>query len=173
MSADWTGSGRLQCYGVVDTDVSTPAGGNYLERGNLRCTLEEWVYETGRGPEAMFFKPVTGGEFEVWAVSRDSFQSFTQKIFEFNITSGTTIRPIFPMLNATETSGTRTTTWELATACPTRDSMAVDTAIVLERLPATAARESARVLYLATNLVIIKQYRQPSPSCHCCVQIKN
>merc|ERR1712156_863782 len=121
VSADWTGSGRLQCYGVVDTDVSTPAGGNYLERGNLRCTLEEWVYETGRG---------------------------------------TTTRPIFPMLNATETSGTRTTTWELATACPTRDSMAVDTAIVLERLPATAARESARVLYLATNLVIIKQYRQ-------------
>ena len=69
MSADWTGSGRLQCYGLVDTDVSTPAGGGYLERGNLRCTLEEWVYESGRGPEAMFFKPVTGGEFEVWAVS--------------------------------------------------------------------------------------------------------
>ena len=69
MSCDWTGSGRLQCYGVVDTDVSTPAGGGYLERGQLRCTLEEWVYETGRGPEAMFFKPTTGGEFEVWAVS--------------------------------------------------------------------------------------------------------
>ena len=69
VSGDWTGSGRLQCYGVVDTDVSSPAGGEYLERGNLRCTLEEWVYETGRGPEAMFFKPITGGEFEVWAVS--------------------------------------------------------------------------------------------------------
>merc|ERR1739847_3231 len=60
-------SARLQCYGVVDTDVSTPAGGGYLERGQLRCTLEEWVYETGKGPEAMFFKPTTGGEFEVWA----------------------------------------------------------------------------------------------------------
>merc|ERR1712203_15747 len=60
VSCDWTGSGRLQCYGVADTDVSTPAGGGYLERGNLRCTLEEWVYETGRGPEAMFFKPTTG-----------------------------------------------------------------------------------------------------------------
>ena len=51
VSCDWTGSGRLQCYGVADTDVSTPAGGNYLERGNLKCTLEEWVYESGRGPE--------------------------------------------------------------------------------------------------------------------------
>merc|ERR1711913_116101 len=142
VSADWTGSGRLQCYGVVDTDASTPAGGNYLERGNLRCTLEEWVYETGRGPEAMFFNLSLEGSSKSGR--------------------GTTIRPIFPMLNATETSGTRTTTWELATACPTRDSMAVDTAIVLERLPATAARESARVLYLATNLVLIKQYRQPS-----------
>ena len=82
VSCDWTGSGRLQCYGVVDTDVSTPAGGGYLERGNLRCTLEEWVYESGRGPEAMFFKPVTGGEFEVWAVSRENWEN-SQKYFEF------------------------------------------------------------------------------------------
>ena len=90
VSCDWTGSGRLQCYGVVDTDVSTPAGGGYLERGQLRCTLEEWVYETGRGPEAMFFKPTTGGEFEVWAVSisrmllHNRFSVFKRK-FQINI----------------------------------------------------------------------------------------
>merc|ERR1712020_313129 len=52
VSADWTGSGRLQCYGVVDTDVSSPAGGGYLERGNLRCTLEAWDYHSPNIPWA-------------------------------------------------------------------------------------------------------------------------
>merc|ERR1712183_1175385 len=46
---DWSGTGRIQCYGHVSTDVSTPSGGGYL------------------GPEAMFFKPNGGAEFEVWA----------------------------------------------------------------------------------------------------------
>merc|ERR1712156_750539 len=108
VSCDWTGSGRLQCYGVVDTDVSTPAGGGYLERGQLRCTLEEWVYETGRGPEAMFFKPTTGGEFEVWAWDYLEPEDI-------------------PWAECMETSGTRPTTWVPATASPTRASVAAAT----------------------------------------------
>merc|ERR1711884_782469 len=105
VSADWTGSGRLQCYGVAETDVSTPPGGNYLERGNLKCTLVESL-KSGRG---------------------------------------TTIPPTSHGLSATETSGIRTTTWELATVFPTRDSMAVATLTVLEPLPATAARPQSHI----------------------------
>merc|ERR1711971_1103808 len=125
VSCDWTGSGRLQCYGVADTDVSTPAGGNYLERGNLKCTLEEWVYESGRGPRRC--------------------SSNLSRVESLKSGRGTTIRPTFRGLSATETSGTRTTTWELGTALLTRGSMAVATLTVLELLPAMAARQSYRV----------------------------
>ena len=43
------------------------------------------MFESGLGPESMFFKPQTGAEFEIWAVSRALFpisitnqHSFTQ-----------------------------------------------------------------------------------------------
>ena len=48
--------------------MSTPPGGDYLERGQLTCNPSEWDFDTGLGPEAMFFKPQTGAEFEIWAV---------------------------------------------------------------------------------------------------------
>ena len=69
VSCDWSGSGRIQCYGHVSTDVTTPPGGEFLESGSVTCRPAEWVYESGLGPEAMFFKPNSGGEFEIWAVS--------------------------------------------------------------------------------------------------------
>merc|ERR1711872_678295 len=65
-SCDWVGTGQVQCYGHVSTDVSTPPG-DYLERGSVTCRPAEWVFESGLGPEAMFFKPQTGAEFEIWA----------------------------------------------------------------------------------------------------------
>ena len=57
----------------MSTSVSTPEGGDYLERGTVTCTPKEWDYDTGLGPEAMLFKPQTGAEFEVWAVRIDNF----------------------------------------------------------------------------------------------------
>ena len=35
----------------------------------MTCTIVEWDGSGGLGPEAMFFKPNSGAEFEVWAVS--------------------------------------------------------------------------------------------------------
>jgi len=67
VSGDWTGTGQVQCYGHVSTDVSTPPGGDYLERGQVTCRPVEWDFDTGLGPEAMLFKPQTSDEFEVWA----------------------------------------------------------------------------------------------------------
>merc|ERR1712203_445550 len=120
VSCDWTGSGRLQCYGVADTDVSTPAGGEYLERGNLKCTPR-----SGSTSLAAALRPCS------------SNLSLAESLKSGR---GTTMSPTFPGLSATETSGTRTTTWEPATAFPTRDSMAVATLTVLELLPVMAAR---------------------------------
>jgi len=67
VSCDWSGNGRIQCYGHVSTDVTTPPGGEFLESGSVTCRPAEWVYESGLGPEAMFFKPNSGAEFEIWA----------------------------------------------------------------------------------------------------------
>merc|ERR1719422_1329431 len=67
VSCDWTGSGELTCYGHLSTDVSQ-AGGQYLEAGKMTCTPIEWPYPAqDLGPEAMFFKPNGGAEFEIWA----------------------------------------------------------------------------------------------------------
>merc|ERR1712127_119480 len=66
-SADWNGSGELACYGHLSTDVSTPEGGGYSEAGRLTCNIVEWDGSGGLGPEAMFFKPSSGGDFEIWA----------------------------------------------------------------------------------------------------------
>ena len=69
VSCDWSGSGRIQCYGQVDTDVSTPPGGDYIDNGRVTCRPKEWDGSNGVGPEAMFFTPDSGAEFEIWAVS--------------------------------------------------------------------------------------------------------
>merc|ERR1719427_282261 len=45
----WAGTGRVQCYGYVT------------------CTLQEWDSQQGPGPQAMFFKPETGEDFDIWA----------------------------------------------------------------------------------------------------------
>merc|ERR1711962_1025941 len=65
--ADWTGTGEVKCYGHVSTNVLTPEGGGYLSEGDVTCSPAEWVYETGLGPEAMFFHPDSGSDFEIWA----------------------------------------------------------------------------------------------------------
>ena len=67
VSADWSGTGEISCYGHLTTDVSTPEGGGNLSRGTMDCNIVEWDGSNGLGPEAMFFKPQSGAEFEVWA----------------------------------------------------------------------------------------------------------
>merc|ERR1712183_405735 len=69
-TADWSGSGEFSCYGHVSTDVSSPEGGDHLGEGTLRCNIIEWGGGP-LGPEAMFFKPNGGAEFEIWYKSDD------------------------------------------------------------------------------------------------------
>ena len=128
----------MQCYGHVSTDVSTPPGGDYLERGSVTCRPAEWVFESGLGPEAMFFKPQTGAEFEIWAVS--FYTLFSNKTNLKLFFSGITMNLTFHGLNAVETSGTNRMIWELATVFPTRDTMAVVMHTVLEPSPVMDAK---------------------------------
>merc|ERR1711973_422188 len=65
-AADWSGSGEFSCYGHVSTDVSSPEGGDHLGEGTLNYNIIEWGGGP-LGPEAMFFKPNGGAEFEIWA----------------------------------------------------------------------------------------------------------
>merc|ERR1712037_220186 len=67
VSAGWTESGKISCYGHLSTDVSTPEGGGYLEQGSMDCNIVEWDGSSGLGPEAMFFELNSGSEFEIWA----------------------------------------------------------------------------------------------------------
>merc|ERR1712183_85268 len=67
VSADGSFTGELACCGHLNTDVSTPEGGGYLERGQMSCNIVEWDGSSGLGPEAMFFKPQSGADFEIWA----------------------------------------------------------------------------------------------------------
>ena len=70
MSGDWTGTGELTCYSHLNAQVSTPPGSENMSEGKLTCTPIEWPYPAqDLGPEAMFFKPNGGAEFEIWAVS--------------------------------------------------------------------------------------------------------
>ena len=108
MCCDWVGTGELQCYGHVSTAVSTPPGGDYLERGQLTCNPAEWDFDTGLGPEAMFFKPQTSAEFEIWAV----ILTVLFFLFSFAYSSGTTTALTSPGLSVMETSGTSKMTWE-------------------------------------------------------------
>ena len=70
MSCDWTGTGELTCYSHLNAQVSTPPGSENESEGKLTCTPVEWPYPSqDLGPEAMFFAPNGGAEFEIWAVS--------------------------------------------------------------------------------------------------------
>merc|ERR1711936_1558642 len=66
VSSNWSGSGEFSCYGHLSTDVSTPEGGDYVGEGKVNCNIVEWGGGP-LGPEAMFFKPNSGPEFEIWA----------------------------------------------------------------------------------------------------------
>merc|ERR1712029_1257774 len=123
-TADWSGSGEFSCYGHVSTDVSSPEGGDHLGEVTLNCNIIEWGGGP-LGPEAMFFKPNSGAEFEIWAWDYHDWDS-----------------EHWPMPYARDRSGTRGTTWALATAHPTRASLAVDMATVWERLSVLAAEIS-------------------------------
>merc|ERR1712203_422134 len=115
-TADWSGSGEFSCYGHVSTDVSSPEGGDHLGEGTLNCNIIEWGGGP-LGPEAMFFKPNGGAEFEIWAWDYHDWDS-----------------EHWPMPYATCEGQicTRVTTWAQATAPPTRASLAVAMATVLE-----------------------------------------
>merc|ERR1711944_287865 len=121
-TADWSGSGEFSCYGHLSTDVSSPEGGDHRGEGTLNCNIIEWGGGP-LGPEAMFFKPNSGAEFEIWAWD----------------------------YHAWDRSGTRRTTWAQGTAHPTRASPAVDMATVRETLSATAAENSLSENSLSQN----------------------
>ena len=68
VSGDWTGTGELTCYGHLNAQVSTPPGSENMSEGKMTCTPIEWPYPgQDLGPEAMFFAPNGGAEFEIWA----------------------------------------------------------------------------------------------------------
>merc|ERR1712203_1030545 len=118
-AADWSGSGEFSCYGHVSTDVTSPEGGDHLGEGTLNCNIIEWGGGP-LGPEAMFFKPNSGAEFEIWA-------------WDSMIGTASTGQCLTPP--ARDRSGTRGTTWALAIALPTRlkrASLGADTGTVLE-----------------------------------------
>ena len=72
VSADWSGSGELRCYGHYSTDVTTPEGGGYLQEGKVDCNIVEWDGVTR--PEAMFFHPYSGADFEIWSMDYHNTQ---------------------------------------------------------------------------------------------------
>ena len=116
MSGDWTGTGELTCYGHLNAQVSTPPGSENMSEGKMTCTPIEWPYPAqDLGPEAMFFKPNGGAEFEIWAVSV-IVQCF---VLSNDCVSGTTMSPTSPGPSAMVTCGIRTVTWAPATAPPT------------------------------------------------------
>merc|ERR1711976_871076 len=65
-SADWTGNGKMTCYGhmVVDSDIDE--GSTNHGAGTLNCNPVEWDGDTGLGPEAIFVE-TSSDSFEIWA----------------------------------------------------------------------------------------------------------
>merc|ERR1712226_1215531 len=96
VSSNWSGSGEFSCYGHLSTDVSTPEGGDYLGEGKVICNIVEWGGGP-LGPEAMFFKPNSGPEFEIWAVSRGTVEMVMSRFdrlelwYHGDVCSGTTM----------------------------------------------------------------------------------
>merc|ERR1712080_8985 len=66
--ADWSGSGELICYSHYESSATFPEGAGNEAPATVRCTPQEWKYpEVDLGPEAMFFHPNNGDDFEIWA----------------------------------------------------------------------------------------------------------
>ena len=69
VNADWTGSGELKCYSHYESDATFPEGASNAAPAKVTCRPVEWKYpENDLGPEAMFFHPDSGEDFEIWAV---------------------------------------------------------------------------------------------------------
>merc|ERR1712001_770258 len=128
-TADWSGSGEFSCYGHVSTDVTSPEGGDHLGEGTLNCNIIEWGGGP-LGPEAMFFKPNSGAEFEIWAWD----------------------------YHAWDRSGTRRTTWVRVTAHLTRASLAVDMATAWETLSVLAAEISLSFSHIFFERICGKRF---------------
>merc|ERR1711997_301513 len=65
---DWSGSGELVCYSHYESDATFPDGASNEAPAKVTCRPVEWKYpEQDLGPEAMFFHPENGEDFEVWA----------------------------------------------------------------------------------------------------------
>merc|ERR1712203_316134 len=90
------------------------------------CNIIEWGGGP-LGPEAMFFKPNSGAEFEIWAWDYHDWDSEHWPM-------------PYPLVR--DRSGTRRTTWARVTAHPTRASLAVDMATAWETLSVSAAEIS-------------------------------
>eukprot|EP00088_Acartia_fossae_P068906 TRINITY_DN8850_c0_g1_i3.p1 TRINITY_DN8850_c0_g1~~TRINITY_DN8850_c0_g1_i3.p1 ORF type:complete len:140 (+),score=34.24 TRINITY_DN8850_c0_g1_i3:29-448(+) len=67
VGGDWSGSGKITCYGHSEVTSDINEGADNYGPGSVYCTPVEWDYDTGLGPEAMFFYPSSGAEFEIWA----------------------------------------------------------------------------------------------------------
>merc|ERR1712126_466553 len=67
VKADWTGSGELKCYSHYESDATFPEGASNAAPAKVTCRPVEWKYpENDLGPEAMFFHPDSGEDFEIW-----------------------------------------------------------------------------------------------------------
>merc|ERR1711997_555421 len=67
VSADWSGSGIVTCYGHAQVTADFPDGASNEGQGSIHCAPVEWDSATGLGPEAMIFHPRSGEEFTIWA----------------------------------------------------------------------------------------------------------
>lgn len=66
---DWSGPGELVCYSHYESDADFPEGASNEAPAKVTCRPVEWKYpEVDLGPEAMFFHPDSGEDFEIWAV---------------------------------------------------------------------------------------------------------
>merc|ERR1712203_1235187 len=60
VSADWSGSGIVTCYGHAQVTADFPDGASNEGQGSIHCAPVEWDSATGLGPEAMIFHPRSG-----------------------------------------------------------------------------------------------------------------
>ena len=57
------------CYSHYESDADFPEGASNEAPATVTCRPVEWKYpEADLGPEAMFFHPDSGEDFEIWAV---------------------------------------------------------------------------------------------------------
>merc|ERR1712045_1100998 len=114
------------CYGHVSTDVSSPEGGDHLGEGTLNCNIIEWG----------------GARLDLRQCSSSPTVELSLKSGRGTTMNGTVNTGQCLTPHAKDKSGTRRTTWEQATAHPTKASLGVDMATVWETLSASAAENS-------------------------------